>query len=150
MGVVASFNYGSWALRYPEFSNVNAQQAQMYWEEATTYCRNDGGGPVGDIVTQTIMLNMLTAHIAYLAVGTGGIVANGTQLSSPGQAPTPLVGRVSSASEGSVSVSTDNGSQPGSAAWFQQTQYGSAYWSLMSQFRSFQWVSRRGGRYPHG
>lgn len=147
MGVVVAFNYSAWALRYPEFDNVSAQQAQMYWNEATTYCRNDGGGPVGDANTQTIMLNQLTAHIAYLAVGTAGITPSGAQLGSPGQAPSPLVGRVSSAGEGSVSVSVDNGSQPGSAAWFQQTIYGSAFWALASQFRSFQYRTRtRRGR----
>jgi hypothetical protein len=66
---------------------------------------------------------MLTAHIAALnAVELGGRSAEN------------IVGRISSASEGSVSISLDS-QTPGTAAWFQQTKYGAAFWQATTQYR---------------
>jgi hypothetical protein len=51
------------------------------------------------------------------------------------------VGRVSSASEGSVSASFDYGTPtPGSGAWFQQSQYGAAFWQATSSLRGMQYI----------
>lgn len=71
-----------------------------------------------------MFLNMLTAHIAAL------------NASINGQSPSPLVGRISNASEGSVSVGVQMDLAPGSAQWFAQTKYGIAYWQASLQFRS--------------
>lgn len=136
MGAVATFNYQSWIARYPEFSSVTSVQAAEFFNEATVYCRNDGGGPVCDQNTQNILLNSLTAHIAFLAVGTGAT-----------QTPRELVGRIASAGQGSVSVSTDLQGIPGSASWFAQTQYGLAYWRMSAPYRRFRYVMASRGRY---
>jgi hypothetical protein len=133
MGAVATFSYPTFIARYPEFASVTATQAAAFFNEATVYCRNDGGGPVNDQNTQNTLLNMLTAHIAFLSVGTAA---------QPG--PQALVGRISSASQGSVSVSAEMGATPGTAAWFMQTQYGAAYWQASSPYRSFRYAVRRG------
>jgi hypothetical protein len=51
------------------------------------------------------------------------------------------VGRVTSASEGSVSVSFDYGTPtPGSGAWFQQSQYGAAFWQATSSLRGMRYI----------
>ncbi|EEZ74634.1 hypothetical protein NEILACOT_05350 [Neisseria lactamica ATCC 23970] len=56
-----------------------------------------------------------------------------------------LVGRIASASEGSVSVSADMGAAGGNAAWYLQTPYGATYWQLTAKYRRFRYV--QGGCY---
>lgn len=122
------FNYQNWVARYPEFKDsVNSVLAQQYFNEAQLYCDNTDCSPVRDDSAggqRATFLNMLTAHIAAL-----NAVVNG-------QAPSPLVGRISNASEGSVSVATENNYPPGTAQWFQQTKYGSAFYAASAQFRT--------------
>lgn len=131
MGAVVIFDYTSWALRYPELSAyVASPLAQMYFQEACLYCDNSALSIIPN-VTPTFQraqfLNMLTAHIAAL----------NAPLGSPSS---PLVGRVSNASEGSVSVQTQNDYPPGTVQWFQQTKYGAAFWAASSSFRSMLYV----------
>jgi hypothetical protein len=128
MGVV-TFDFGVWSARYPELvPNVTPAQAQAYFQEATLYLSNTDSSPVRDINRRALLLNMLTAHIAALNSGVSG------------QAASPLVGRITSASEGSVSVSVDGGPVSGSSAWFLATRYGAAYWQLTASLRTFRYV----------
>lgn len=129
MGAIATFNYQVWRARYPEFGNVSQDLATAYFSEATLYLRNDGTGPVQDAGQQLVLLNMLTSHIAAL-----------NQLGDDGQAASSLVGRISSATEGSVSVSADLSDVPGSAAWFAQTKYGFSFWQAVAPYRSMRYV----------
>jgi hypothetical protein len=79
---------------------------------------------VQDIGLRTVLLNMLTAHIAFL----GGI------LTADGQ--TRPVGRVSAANEGAVGASFDfTPATPGSGSWFAQSQYGVAFWQATTNLR---------------
>lgn len=134
MGVVVNFDYNAWVTRYPEFASPGGSQpvasplATLYFNEATMYQTNNGEGPVRDSNTQLTLLNMLTAHIASLNAppGTGGIAS-------------PLVGRINSASEGSVSVGSENQYPPGTPQWFQQTKYGAAWWAATAQFRTMRY-----------
>ena len=128
MGVVVAFDYNAWSVRYPEFGSISESLAAAYFAEAGLYLRNDGGGPVSDAATQSLLLNMLTAHIAALNYGVNG------------EPSSPLVGRIASATEGSVSVSVDTGALPGSAAWFQQTKYGLSYWQATAGYRTMRYV----------
>lgn len=123
MGVTVTFDYDVWAKRYPEFKTVDPVLAQAYFAEATLYLRNDGTGPVKDEAVQLTLLNMVTAHIAAL---------NAT---IDGKEPSNLVGRITDASEGSVSVSVDKTALPGSAAWYAQTKYGMAFWQATRAYR---------------
>lgn len=145
MGTIAVFNYGTWITRYPEFSNILEPQATVLFNEATIYLRNDGGGPVDNPNIQLSALNALTAHIAMLSVGTAA---------NPLTQPAP-VGRISSAGEGSVSVSFEMKS-PEALAWFMQTQYGAAAVQMLAPYRTGRYVPGRGsygfshGRFPYG
>jgi hypothetical protein len=137
MGAVASFNYAAWIARYPEFASVSSGQATMLFSEATLYLANDGSGPVADAGQQLTLLNMLTAHIAALYVGVSG------------QPPSGLVGRINSATEGSVSASAEMPALPGSAAWFAQTPYGMSFYAATAPYRSMRYIpSVRRGHYP--
>jgi hypothetical protein len=141
MGAVATFNYELWFARYPAFSNVSQVQAQLCWNEATIYHRNDGGGPVQDPAMQAALLNMLTAHIAFLSYGTAD---------SPASASQGLVGRISSASQGSVSVSVDLQGVASSAysANLTQTRYGLDYLAATAPYRLMHYRPGRGRRVP--
>jgi hypothetical protein len=129
MGAVATFDYGAWIARYPEFTPVWESLANDYFAEATLYHANDGTGPVRDVGQQLLLLNMLTAHIAQL---------NKTCDDDDGSAQ--LVGRITNASEGSVSVAVENDYPPGTAQWYQQTRYGSAYWAATAGYRTAHYV----------
>lgn len=128
MGVIATFSYANWVARYPEFASVTEPIATGYFAEASIYHANDGSGPVKDVNVQTVLLNMMTAHIAarYAAIN--------------GKAPSSLVGRINSASIGPISAGTDGfpGVQ-GMATWLLQTKYGSDYWYATSIYRTFRY-----------
>lgn len=128
MGVQVTFNYATWALAYPQFGNVTQPQiAGAVLPLAEIYCRNDGGGPVSSAVTQTTLLNLMVAHICQLMFG------------SRTQPMSPLVGRINTATEGSVSVGTDWPSTP-TNAWFLQTPYGAAFWQATAAYRTMRYV----------
>lgn len=126
-----TFSYALWIARYPEFAYVDPDVAQLYFGEACLYVDNTGQGPINDPATLTVVLNMATAHIAALYSAKQGDQYN----SSGSENASPLVGRISSASEGSVSVSTDYGDQGPTAAWWTQTKYGASVYQALMPFR---------------
>lgn len=126
MGIV-SFDYPAWVARYPEFLQVLEPRAQAFFDEASLFLSNGEGSVVQDLGRRATMLNMLTAHIAAL---------NGC---CEGAAGSGLVGRITSASQGSVSVSAQFDA-PMSAAWLSQTKYGAALWAALAPYRTFRYV----------
>jgi hypothetical protein len=126
-GVVV-FDPEAFQLRFPEFNTLAPGLLAPFFNEATLVLDNTDASAVQQIEQRTPLLWLLTAHLLALNMGVNG------------QAPSPLVGRISSASEGSVSVSTDNGPPSQSAAWFQQTKYGAEYWQLTVGLRSARYV----------
>lgn len=131
MGAVATFSFPTFAARYPEFANLNQGLAAQYFAEASLYHANDGSGPVQDAGQQLLMLNMLTAHIAAL------------NLTNPdGSAASTLVGPITSATEGSVSVSTGLSAEPGTPGWLQQSKYGYAYLAATAAYRTARYIPK--------
>jgi hypothetical protein len=129
MNGVVSFDYSAWALRYPELAtSVPQPLAQQYFWEAQLYCDNSPGSIIQDVCLRTVLLNMVTAHIAALNAPLNG------------EASSPLVGRISNATEGSVSVGTQLDMPAGSAQWYSQTKHGLAFWQATVQFRSMRYV----------
>lgn len=125
MAAVA-FNYVTWAARYPELADLVAEPlAAAYFAEAGLYCNNSPTAFVTDEAVRSVLLNMLVAHIAAIAIarapGGGG-----------------LVGRISSVTEGSVSVSAEYNT-PGTAAWYSQTAYGASYWQATAPYRTMRY-----------
>lgn len=124
-----TFDPAAFKARYPEFAAVADLTLTAFFNEATLYLSNLDS-PVPDMTRRLTLFNMLTAHIASLA----GV------LSADGQ-PKP-VGRITSASEGSVSASFDDvAATPGSGPWYRQTQYGAAFWQATTGLRSFGYVA---------
>ena len=132
-----TFNYSAWVARYPEFSAVSGPLAQAYFDEASLYFANCGW--TASLPSAPTLLNMLTAHIAWLYAPRD---ANGNP-SSTGQIAPPLTGRISTASEGSVSVTTElTASGSPSEAFFTQTKYGFSFWQATAQYRTFRYSPR--------
>ena len=136
MGVVVAFSYANWVALFPEFASIpEATVTDEYFPLATTMHRNDGGGPVPTAALQSTYLNLMTAHIAAL-LGTVNWVA-----------PSPIVGRISNASEGSVSVAADFPLATPSQAWFAQSKYGALYWQATKPYRTMRYRVRGCGIY---
>ena len=121
------FDPTAFKARYPEFAAVPDATLTACFTEAGLYLSNADNSPVQNLTRRATLFNMLTAHVAYL----GGL------LSADGQ-PRP-VGRVSQASEGSVSAGFEY-LAPGSAAWFSQTQYGAAFWQATTSLRGMRYI----------
>jgi hypothetical protein len=129
-GGIAVFNYGQFLSRYAAFSKVPQSSLQAYFDEAgALYLINQPISPVPNVVKRLWLLYMLVAHLSFL---------NG-DLSADGQARP--VGRISQASEGSVSASLEMGPPSGSSAWFNQSQYGAAFWQATLYLRSARYVT---------
>jgi len=120
------FDPAAFKARYPEFSAVSNQTLQFCFDEAGLYLSNENNSPVQNVTRRAVLLNMLTAHIAFI----------GGKLSADGM-PRP-VGRTSNASEGSVSAGFEY-LTPGTYAWFVQSQYGAAFWQATSALRGFRY-----------
>uniref|UniRef100_A0AAU6W2Z1 DUF4054 domain-containing protein n=4 Tax=unclassified bacterial viruses TaxID=12333 RepID=A0AAU6W2Z1_9VIRU len=127
---IATFDPVAFKVRYPEFASVSDELLAMYFEEAGLYLSNTDASPVQNVARRTMLLWMLTAHIAYL---------NGA--GQPEGSVTPG-GRVSSATEGSVSVGFDLFPATGTSAWFNFTPYGAAYYQATLSLRSFRYRPR--------
>lgn len=132
-GVVV-FDPVAFAARYPQFTGISAEVLQSFFDEATLLLNNSPRSLVRDTVERGILLSMITAHIGTLS----GVTTPAGQGSTAGQ-----VGRVSSASEGSVSASLDMGATYGSAAWFMQSQYGATYWQMTAKYRTMRYIAPR-------
>jgi hypothetical protein len=145
-----TFDPAAWKAAFPVFANVADPQAQFFFDQATLICSNEACGnmvnfqPAGvDFLKNALWL--LTAHIAWLQSPRD---ASG-QPSSSGTI-SPIVGVITNASEGSVSVGASigdvNAGSP-SQAWFMQTQWGATYWTIMAGTRTAQYVP---APFPYG
>lgn len=130
---VVIFDYAVWAAMFPELAaSVNDPQATGYFAIATVYVDNTACSPICNLTIRSTILNMVTAHIAKLLAP---IVVNGVV-----EQPSSLVGRISDASEGSVSVAVDFPTTA-SSAWFLQTTYGALAWQALAPWRTALYIA---------
>ena len=143
---VISYEDADFKALFPEFTNCGPTQCQSWFLRAGTMCANAANNPLvqqgnGSLYLLQQALYLLTAHIGYL---TAPRDANGNPTTQQGAGSvSQMVGRVTSASQGSVSVSSDMQASGGtySQAYFMQTQYGAAYWELTKSLRTFQYFA---------
>lgn len=124
---VVIFNPADFKARFPEFTSVADGVLSGYFDRATLILCNTNQSPVRDLTRRTLLLDLLVAHIAKLNATINGV--------KPGD----LVGRINSAAEGSVTVSSDMGPVLNSQAWFVQTRYGAEYWTATAIYRTFRY-----------
>lgn len=128
---VAVFDYSQFTALFPELTNggVTEPVASSLFAVAGLLLDNTDCSPVQDVSARLIYLNYIVAHLASIA---GYPLAAGA--TTP--APSGVIGRISSATEGSVSVSADYGQVSGNQAYWLQSQYGALYWQLTAPFRT--------------
>ena len=123
---IITFNLAVWAAQFPEFTGfVPEPTALMDSVIASAYIDLGSTGPMANNVpVMTQVWYLATAHIAQLMQGSSLQPAGAT------------VGRIASASEGSVSVTLDM-PEPNSAleGWWNQTKYGAMVYAMTAQFR---------------
>lgn len=132
------FDYTLWVSQYPEFASVSLPQAEVFFDLATIIQRNDGTGPVTNPKVQLNLLNLMTSHICSLSTqGLGDPAPGAPKAGGP-------VGRISNATEGTVSVATDYGTTISQQqAWCIQTRYGASWWAMTAVYRTMQYVPGR-------
>ena len=141
---VLTFSFSDWSAQFPEFTAVGAVLGQSYFNRASILCANDSCNPAfgldGTGAMLGTLLYLLTSHIAWLNAprdANGNPAATGTPAS-------PIVGRINTASEGSVSVGADMGDAnvgSPSQAWYMQTKYGAEYWAGTAGIRTARYVA---------
>lgn len=149
-----TFVYADWIAVYPMFSGISEPVAQNYFDIATMYCANRLG-PVRTLDQLRMLLYLLTCHVAWIMSPKD---AAGNPTSGAGANNQGMVGRISSATEGSVSVQTENLYPEGTAQWYQQTEWGSTYWSATAIYRTMRYrpgvrrygIPYQGWLYPNG
>jgi hypothetical protein len=136
---VVTFNWMTFRTWFPEFSCMTEAQGQAYFDMAGLYCANSQQNPIFcfGILPQVLML--VTAHVAWLFAprdDNGNPAAQGTP------AP-PIVGRINSATQGSVSfgATLDGGAGSPSQDFFTQTRYGYAAWQAMAAGRTARYIA---------
>lgn len=123
MGVV-TLDIPKFRAMYPEFSNITDVQLPFLFSQATDYLNNTEFSLIDDVVKRERLLYLMMAHLAYLRFG-----------NNKGSGGSGLVGRISSASEGSVSVSTDLGQVEFRYSWYAQSPYGLDFWEATKVYR---------------
>lgn len=106
---------------YPTIQATD-EQLEMYFEMAETFLDNTKCSVVKDLGARKRLLYLLVAHIATLT----GQAEQGNN----------VVGRVSSATEGTVSIGLDYGTMGNNERWYLQTPWGAMYWQLTKKYRS--------------
>ena len=124
MGIVL-FDAAAFRMRYPELDQAADGQMEMWFTQAESIANNTECSIVTNLKEREMLLMLLMRHFAALdeRAAQGG-----------------LVGRIGSATEGSVSVSADLSGVSGKAAWFAQTPWGLSYWQMTAKYRAFRYV----------
>jgi len=127
MSNVVVFDPAAFKVVFDEFATVPDAKLNYYFNLAATTILDNSENACIPLVERTILFDLLVAHQAELKKrieeGNSG-----------------LVGRISSASEGSVSISTDYQIQGNTAQWYNQTPYGAQYWAMTAKYRTFTYV----------
>lgn len=133
-----SFSYQDWLAAYPSFAGrVSAGQAEGFFQLAELILNNTGSSPVRNVTKRRTLLWLLVAHQAQL-FATDATTQSGDP--STGSPAAPPVGRISSATQGAVSITLDGSALPRQAGWFSQTQYGLIFWQATASLRQMRFL----------
>jgi DNA-binding transcriptional regulator YdaS (Cro superfamily) len=125
---VVEFDPAAFKVAFPEFATVADAALNFNFNLATLQLANSCGSLVCDANKRETLLDLLTAHITQLRNGINGLP------------PAGIVGRVNSATEGSVSVQADMGTVVYGQAYYLQTQFGAIYWQSTAKYRTMRYI----------
>jgi len=136
---VVTFDWTKFITWFPEFSCLTEAQGQAYFDMAGLYCANSTQNPLWCFGVLPQVLMLVTAHVAWL-LAPRDENGNPTAQGAPGS---PIVGRINSASQGSVSLGAVLDGEAGSPSqqFFSQTKYGLAAWQAMAAGRTARYVA---------
>jgi len=128
----------TWTAMFPEFGGLIEAQGQAYFTLATLYIENSTRNPAWCAGILPQLLYLVTAHVAWILAPRD---PNGNPAAT-GQPAPPIVGRINSATEGSVSLGAVLDGEPGSPsqAFYLQTKYGFLAWQAMAALRTFRYT----------
>lgn len=129
-GIVV-FDPAAFIAAFPSFATVPSSALTANFNFACLQLNNTLTSVVQDEPTRAQLLNLLTAHITALLNGVNG------------QAPSGVVGRIASASQGSVSVQMQFDTKSFSEAYYTQTPWGVQYWQSTAPYRTARYVKPR-------
>ena len=129
-----SADIAAFVVLYPEFAGFvtagASPQLSNAFNLATLVLNNTCDSRVRDVYQRQTLLWLLLAHIAFLTYGTNDGAGNV-------QPPPGIVGRINTATEGSVSVGAEFGGNGGPTQdWYTSSRYGAQYWVMTSQYRT--------------
>lgn len=135
-----TFDYPTWVSLFPEFSACSSAQGSAWAARAGLIFDNSTCNPAFDSWNQGAgfaqLFYLLVSHIAWLNAPRDPLGMPATT----GTPPPSVVGRINSASEGSVSVQAEwNGNGSPSQAWYLQTRYGAEFWAATAQYRTMRY-----------
>lgn len=132
---VVTFDPAAFKVAYPEFADVpDARLQALFAQAGVTLLDNSDGSIVTNIEQRAALLDLLVAHLLTLY--------GSTVLGADNAGPSGTVGRVASATEGSVSASLEyRAAASASEAWYNQTPYGAQFWAMTAMFRSFRYTA---------
>ena len=129
---IVEFSPAAFVAAYPMFSTVQEVVLTSNFTQACLMLDNSCCSVVRDAPTRMVLLNLIVAHITALTSGVSG------------QPPSGLVGRVSNAQQGSVSVQAEYSSTvTNSQAYWVQTPWGAQFWAATARFRAATYFSPR-------
>lgn len=126
-GVVV-FEPALFSQQFPQFATVGAPALQFNFQRAALQLNNSCGSRVTNASERELLLLLLTAHVTALTNGVNG------------QPPAGIVGHVSHAQQGSVSVSASVGTMAYGQAYYMQTQWGAEYWQATAKYRTMRYI----------
>lgn len=126
MSTIIAYNDANFKALFPEYGNYAEAALSQYWTFATGYISDQNGGCyVGgmSLAQQTQALNLMTAHLVYLA----GLISKGG-LQATGQVP----GVVTGATIDKISVTLQPPPEVNQWQWWlNQTPYGQQLLALL-------------------
>lgn len=126
------FDPAAFIARFPEFAAVPTPYLQALFDDAGgLYLDNTDCSPIQDVNKRARLLNLIVAHLCKLAPPAAATGVGGQE----------LVGRISNATEGSVSVAAEYVTQSQSQAFWVQTPYGAQYWAATAFKRTLHHVA---------
>lgn len=118
---VVEFDVAEFRSMYPKITATDAQLEMLFYEAEILF-PNGSNSCEKNLKKRKVMLYLIVAHLATLQA----------QIDSGNM----LVGRLASASEGSVSVSSDYGTLSKDEKFWAQTLYGAKFWKMTAYYRT--------------
>jgi signal transduction histidine kinase len=124
---------------------AGAAEVDLKWSAAAIAAADN---PSGAMTTATVraderklayVVRTLISHAIQSSSRGSMVVLDARLAASNGAAASSLVGRINSATTGSVTVASENNYPPGSAQWWQTTKYGAMFWAATAGFRTFRY-----------